>query len=96
MSTTTYSIAEARNHFTALIRQAEEGPIHITRRGESVAVISSASEYERLSAYQPQIDFMQAYQEYLAQWKDIDIDEHEDIWADIRDRTPPREVNVWL
>ena len=35
--TTTYSIAEVRNQFAALIRQVEEEqtPVQVTRRGEN-------------------------------------------------------------
>lgn len=97
MNTTTYSIAEARNKFTALIRQAEEEqrPIRITRRGQDVAVISSASEYERLSAQQPQTDFWQAYLEWRAMWEVDDWDDTLDPFADVRDKSPGREINVW-
>ena len=40
------SVAEARQNFARLIKRAQRGDaIEITRRGESVAVILSASEY---------------------------------------------------
>lgn len=43
------SIADARNHLTRLIHQAEAGePVHITRRGKPVAVLLSAGEYARM------------------------------------------------
>jgi prevent-host-death family protein len=44
MITKSYSIAEARDQFAALVRRVEEQkqPVHVTRRGETVAVILSA------------------------------------------------------
>ncbi|WP_420630696.1 type II toxin-antitoxin system Phd/YefM family antitoxin [Candidatus Leptofilum sp.] len=56
---TTYSIAEARNQFAALVRDAEESkqPVQVTRRGQPVAVILSAEEYGRLLANQSKRDF---------------------------------------
>ena len=44
-----YSIAEAKNHFTELVRDVEnDSPIQLTRRGKPVAVLLSTREYERL------------------------------------------------
>ena len=49
-----YSIAEARQLFTHLVREAESGrSFEITRRGRAVAVIVSASEYARLAEARP-------------------------------------------
>jgi prevent-host-death family protein len=43
------SIADAKNHLTRLIHQAEAGePVHITRRGKPVAVLLFAREYARM------------------------------------------------
>jgi prevent-host-death family protein len=42
------SIAEAHNHLSSLLKKVEEGPITITRRGKTVGVIISPSEYESL------------------------------------------------
>jgi prevent-host-death family protein len=96
---TTYSIAEARNQFAALIRQVQEGEtaVRVTRRGEPVAVILSQQEYEALSARPPQKDFWTAYLEWREKWDvdNMDIDP-DDIWGDIRDRTPVPDSNPWL
>lgn len=94
---TAYSIAEARDQFAALIHQveAEKKPVQVTRRGEPVAVILSQAEYQRLLAQQPRQDFWQAYLEYQKQWQGVEMDIEDDIWEDVRDRTPPREVNLW-
>lgn len=96
--TISYSIAEARNHFAALIRRIEEEErlVQVTRRGEPVAVILSQEEYERLMTQQPERDFWRAYQEYQEMWKDVPMDIEDDIWQDVRDKTPPREDNPWL
>ena len=55
-----YSIAEARNHFTALVRAVErESAVELTRRGKPVAVVLSIQEYERLLTRQTR--FWEAY-----------------------------------
>lgn len=46
-----FSIAEARNHLSEVVRLAEdEGPVELTRRGRPVAVVVSRDEYLRLLA----------------------------------------------
>jgi prevent-host-death family protein len=43
------SVADAKNHLTRLIYEAESGKhVHITRRGKPVAVLLSEDEYARL------------------------------------------------
>ncbi len=98
MTTTTYSIAEARDKFAALIHQVETGsePVRVTRRGEPVAVILSLEVYEQLAIPPAKPDFMEAYRRYQAMWQDEPMDIEEDIWADVRDKTyTGPEVNVW-
>jgi prevent-host-death family protein len=49
-----YSVAEARQGFARLIRAAERGrAVEITRRGEPVAVLVSASQYRALTGERP-------------------------------------------
>lgn len=94
--TISYSIAEARNQFAALIRRVEEDDlVQVTRRGEPVAVILSQEEYDRLMTQRSKRDFWQAYQEYQETWQDVPMDIEGDIWEDVRDKTPPREDNPW-
>ena len=95
--TTTYSIAEARNQFAALIRQVEEGEtaVHITRRGEPVAVILSQKEYEALAARPPQKDFWTAYLEWREKWDVDNWEDEDDPFANLRDPSPGREVAIW-
>jgi prevent-host-death family protein len=48
-----FSIAEAKSHFARLVQEAESGwAVRITRRGQSVAVLISRAEYDRLVAQQ--------------------------------------------
>lgn len=98
MTETTYSIAEARNQFAAIVRDAEETnqPVQVTRRGQPVAVILSAEEYAKLMANQPKRDFWQAYLAYKEKWQDETMDIEDDIWKDVRDKSPGREENPWL
>ncbi|MBK7897298.1 MAG: type II toxin-antitoxin system Phd/YefM family antitoxin [Candidatus Promineifilaceae bacterium] len=95
---TTYSIAEARNQFAALVRDAEESkqPVQVTRHGQPVAVILSAEEYGRLLANQPSRNFWAAYQEWRQNWSTSELDINPDeIWGDVRDRTPAPESDPW-
>lgn len=49
-----YSVAEARQHFTELLRRAELGRVlEVTRHGRPVAVLVSAREYSKLSGEAP-------------------------------------------
>lgn len=96
---TSYSIAEARNQFTSVVRAAEgqSDPIQIMRHGKPVVVMLSMAEYERLIAKPPQRDFWTAYQEWREKWNvdeegDVDV---EDIWGDVRDKTPAPEAGIW-
>lgn len=96
--TKTYSIAEARNQFAALVRDAEESnqPVQVTRRGQPVAVILSAEEYARLLDNQPERNFRAAYQEWRQKWdvSELDIDPDE-IWKDVREQTPTPDRDPW-
>jgi prevent-host-death family protein len=88
-----YSIAEARNQLTRLVREAESGEVvEIERRGAPVAVLvsraawqtmagSGAGFFERLEAIR---------QEYGLDEEGIEAD----VWADVRDPDPGREVEL--
>ena len=93
-----YSIAEARNQFTALVRDAEERkkPIQVTRRGQPVVVILSTEEYDRLLANQPERDFWATVEEWQQNWQVAKLDmDPEEIWGDVRDQTPAPDVDPW-
>ncbi|MEO1353448.1 MAG: type II toxin-antitoxin system prevent-host-death family antitoxin [Cyanobacteria bacterium J06635_15] len=88
---TQYSIAQARDRFTQLVHEAELGnAVEVTRRGQRVAVLVSAEEYDRLC--QPKQSFGEAV---LAWRKKYDVDNwDDDIDIDevfnVRDRSPGR------
>ena len=86
-----YSIAEARDNFTAVVHEAEEGAkIELTRRGRPVAVLVGLEDFERLSNRKK--GFWQAYQDFCRTHDlasaDINPDE---IWGDIRNSSPGRD-----
>ena len=86
-----YSIAEARDNLARIVHEAEAaGPVELTRRGRSVAVLVSISEYERLQGREQSL------------WEEIGkFREREDIarngvepetFEGVRDRGAGREV----
>ena len=86
-----YSIAEARDNFTSMVHEAEEGTqVELTRRGKPVAVLVGVEDFERLSKKKP--GFWEAYQEFrrTADLSDLDPDE---IFRDVRDQSPGRDFN---
>jgi len=97
MNTKTYSIAEARNQFASLVRRVEEQkqPVHVTRRGESVAVILSSKDYELMLAQQAQQDFWLSYQTWRQTWQVDEWAEESDPFEDIRDKSTGREIPTW-
>ena len=48
MTMSRWSIADAKARFSKLVLQVGEGPQHITRRGQEVAVLIAPADYERL------------------------------------------------
>lgn len=86
-----FSIAEARNRFTEIVRRAERGePVRLLRRGRAVAVLLSIRDYQRLARpgdfWTPLLRFRQQ----------IERGEREgvepDVFAGARDRSPGRHV----
>ncbi len=90
-----YSVAEARNRFAEIVHDlGKTASVEVTRRGKPVAVLISIEEYERLCSRRP--DFWEAYQAFR---KEFDLDnlnmDPDEIFADVRDKSPGREVNWW-
>jgi prevent-host-death family protein len=88
-----YSVAEARDHLTKLIYDAERGvAVEITRRGKPVAVLVSLSEYQKLR--KGTNGFWHAFERFLNEvdLKGAGIDRN--TFKGLRDRTPGREVNL--
>ena len=91
--TKTYTIAEARDHFTELVRavEEEETVIQLTRRGKLVAILLSPDEYERLQ--DRQLGFWDAYSEFRRHLEQQALDlAPDEVFAAVRDQTPGREA----
>jgi prevent-host-death family protein len=88
----TYSIAEARDHFTELVRAVEEeNTIQLTRRGKLVAILLSPDEYDRLQ--DKRVGFWDAYTEFRRHLDQQALDlAPDEVFADVRDQTPGREA----
>ena len=85
-----YSIAQARDHLPALVHDAEKGSrVELTRRGKAVAVLISVAEYERLS---PKRSDFWALLKAFRERNDLEAMDVDEIFGDVRDRSPGREV----
>ena len=90
--TKSYSIAEARNRFTSILRDAEPSPpIEITRHGQTVAVILSWQEYLRLSAKK---DFWDSYNSFREVFDLSELAIEPETFDGVRDLSPGREVDL--
>lgn len=88
-----YSIAEARQDLAAIVKELEQQPaIQITRRGQPVAVLISAREYERLSSRQT--GFWEAYASFLEQVDLARLGLEPDFLNDLRQADTGREVGL--
>ena len=86
-----YSIAEARNHFTALIHKVEQdAAIELTRRGKPVAVILSVWQYQQLHAEKR--GFWGAFTTFRAKFDLQQLDVQPEIFKELRDKSDGREV----
>ncbi len=85
-----YSLAEARNHLTAIVRRVEQSTaVALTRRGKPVAVILSIEEYQRLAA--PRASFSSTFARYREAVDLAALDLGPQVFADVRDKNPGRE-----
>ncbi len=93
MGATKVSVAEARQNFARLIKRAQQGKaIEITRRGEPVAVLLSATEYLTLTGERP------SFVEATARIRDrMGVDQlgiGDEEFEGLRDESPGREVSL--
>ncbi len=88
-----YSIAEARDNLTSIVRKVEKTTaVELTRRGKPVAVILSIDEYRRLSA--PAGSFSSAFARFKEQFDLTALELGPELFESIRDAEPGREP-VW-
>lgn len=88
-----YSIAEARDHFTAIVRDVEqESAIEFTRRGKPVAVLLSIQEYKRLSTRQG--GFWKAFTGFRDRVNLQELGIEPDFLTGLRDQSPGREITL--
>ena len=86
-----YSIAEARHHFAALVHEVEVSDVvEITRRGESVAVLLSMRAYQKMVSPKPA--FWDAY-EQLRQAYDFEALDIQPETFDVRSSESGREFH---
>ena len=86
-----YSIAEARDHFAALIHKVEQDTaVELTRRGKPVAIIMSIQQYQQLQA--KRTGFWQAFNSFRSKYDLHQLDIQPETFAELRDGTPGREV----
>ena len=87
-----YSIAEARDNFRALVRDAERSSaIELTRRGEPVAVLLSIDEYRRLRAGRK--NFWDAYSGFKDRVDLQRLNVEPETFEGLRDASPGREAS---
>jgi prevent-host-death family protein len=93
MTATKVSVAEARQNFARLIKHAQQGrAIEITRRGEPVAVLLSASEYLALTGERP--SFVEAVDRVRKRLGVDDLEIGDGDFERLRDESPGREVSL--
>jgi prevent-host-death family protein len=93
MAASKVSVAEARQNFARLIKRAQQGKtIEITRRGEPVAVLLSASEYSAITGERPSfIGAMSQVRDRLGV-EDLGIGDAE--FEGLREESAGREVSL--
>ena len=93
MASTKVSVAEARQNFARLIKRAEHGnAIEITRRGEPVAVLLSASEYAAIIGERS--SFIEATRQVRDRMGVEELGIGDADFDGLRDRSPGREVSL--
>lgn len=86
-----YSIAEARDRLTKLVRDAEKGlSVELTRRGKPVAILVSLSEYEKLQRHS--MSFWEAFEQFKSEVDLKAIGIEPSTFEGLRDHTKEREV----
>lgn len=93
MAATKVSVAEARQHFARLIKRAQQGKaIEITRRGQPVAVLLSASEYSTLTGERP--SFVEATRQIRERLEVDRLDIGDADFENLREESPGRDISL--
>jgi prevent-host-death family protein len=88
-----YSIAEARNNLSVLVRQAEsDHAIELTRHGKPVAVLVSKKAYDRLA--QPHQSFFEALQVFRTEADVESLGITRKTFEGVRSRDPGRKTEL--
>ncbi len=88
-----YSVAKARQNLAAILHELEAQPvIELTRRGAPVAVLLSMDAYHRLRGEPPL--FWETYIAYRATLEPDALPDEPDVFDDVRDSSPGREVGL--
>jgi prevent-host-death family protein len=88
-----YSIAEARDHLTRIVHEAQDGAfVELTRRGEPVAVLMSAQNYQQFRTVKPQ--FWNRLMEFRKRVQPGKLKIRPQDWDGLRDRDPGRKVEL--
>jgi prevent-host-death family protein len=86
-----YSLAEARDRLTAIVRDVEmTAAVELTRRGKPVAVLLSIDEYRRLVS--PGSSYAMALDRFRSAVDLASLDLGPNVFDGIRDDAPGREV----
>ncbi len=87
-----FSIAEARDQFTSIVRDVEKtSAVEITRRGEPVVVLLSWREYQRLTSDKK---FWERYSSFRDKFDLARLKIEPQVFEGVRDPSPGRQINL--
>lgn len=87
-----YSTQRLNQNLPEVLKQIQQGNlIEITQAGKPFAFILSSSEYQRLTATKS--NFWESLQDFRASHDLAELEIAADVFDDVRDRSPGREVN---
>jgi prevent-host-death family protein len=92
------SMTALRRQLSQILDEIEQSsqPVVITRYGKPVAVMLSTKAYAELVTQRSEPDFRTAYRDFRARWDDVGLDDTDDVWEGIGDKTPDKEAGPWL
>ena len=85
--------AQARREWAKVLRSAERGtPVEVMRNGQPVAAVISIDQYRKLEETRRET-LSDVIAQFRASVNPRDL-EGPDPWADVRDRSPGREIEL--